>query len=96
MDGRQRSPLHLRGMNATTLLAKWTLAQAMSENMLERRWREYLEARDRAENSRDIKDGIAAGRAHARFLEEFEGPAARRWPRIRPAGYSPRERFFVQ
>jgi hypothetical protein len=30
----------------------------------ERRWREFLEARDRAWNSRSISDGIASGRAY--------------------------------
>jgi hypothetical protein len=35
------------------------------------RFAEYLEARARAERSREISDGIAAGRAWIRFLQVF-------------------------
>jgi hypothetical protein len=38
---------------------------------LETAWAEYLAARDRAERSRDIADGIACGRAFRRWLEIF-------------------------
>ena len=40
-------------------------------------WREFLEARERAWNSRDLADGIASGRAYARFLEAFVAPDLR-------------------
>lgn len=36
-------------------------------------WDRYLEARDRAECSRDVSDGIAAGKAWRTFLELFAG-----------------------
>lgn len=38
-----------------------------------RLWDEYLAAKDRAEQTRRLADGIAAGRAWARFLQSFEG-----------------------
>jgi hypothetical protein len=41
------------------------------ETRPERLWREWLELRDVAENSRNMQDGIAAGRAWARFMAEF-------------------------
>lgn len=34
-------------------------------------WEAYLAARDRAQNSNDINDGIAAGRAWNKFMECF-------------------------
>jgi hypothetical protein len=43
----------------------------------ERRWREFVEARERAWNSRNIADGIASGRAYRAFLETFLGPELR-------------------
>lgn len=43
----------------------------------ERLWREFLEARERAWNSRDLSDGIASGRAYAAFLEAFVAPDLR-------------------
>lgn len=39
-------------------------------------WRAYLAARDKAERSRDIHDGIAAGKAWALWLHIFEGKRA--------------------
>lgn len=45
----------------------------MHAEEIDRLWAEYLAARDRAERSRDIADGIAAGRAWAAFLRAFEG-----------------------
>jgi hypothetical protein len=36
-------------------------------------WEGYLRARDRAERSRRVEDGIAAGHAWAAFLKLFEG-----------------------
>lgn len=41
------------------------------ETRLERRWSAYCRARERAERSRNIQDGIRAGRAWARWLAEF-------------------------
>jgi hypothetical protein len=38
----------------------------------QRAWEDYLRARDRAERSRRVEDGVAAGRAWARFLKLFE------------------------
>lgn len=37
-------------------------------------WRVYCTARERAERTRDIADGFAAGRAWAAFLKEFLSP----------------------
>lgn len=42
------------------------------ETRPERLWREWLEARQRAMESNKIGDGVAAGRAWARWLAEFE------------------------
>lgn len=44
------------------------------ETRLERLWAEYTAARERAEQTGNINDGIAAGRAWRRWLQEFEGP----------------------
>lgn len=38
----------------------------------ERAWRRYCEARERAQRSNSIIDGIAAGRAWAEWLALFE------------------------
>ena len=35
-------------------------------------WDDYLAALERAQQSRDLRDGIEAGRAWARFLNEFD------------------------
>lgn len=45
------------------------------ETRPDRLWREYCEAREKAERSTAIEDGIAAGRAWRRFLAEFDGTA---------------------
>lgn len=42
------------------------------ETRLDRLWREWLDARAKAQSSGDINDGVAAGRAWARWLAEFE------------------------
>jgi hypothetical protein len=47
------------------------------ESRVEQLWIEYVVLRERAEKSRDIKVGIAAGKAWARFLLEFVPPANR-------------------
>ncbi|GHA15283.1 hypothetical protein GCM10007989_07560 [Devosia pacifica] len=39
-------------------------------------WRAYLNAKERAEQTHDIHDGIAAGKAWARWLSLFTEPAA--------------------
>lgn len=39
-------------------------------------WKAYLEAKDRAEQTRDMEDGIAAGKAWAAWVEPFTGHAA--------------------
>jgi hypothetical protein len=43
----------------------------------ERLWREFLEARELAWNSRDLSDGIRSGRAYAAFLRAFVEPDMR-------------------
>ncbi|MCB1393835.1 hypothetical protein [Nitrobacter sp.] len=45
------------------------------ETRLDRLWREWLVARAKAQASQDITDGVAAGRAWARWLAEFERSA---------------------
>jgi hypothetical protein len=41
------------------------------ETRVERLWREWLAARAKALETLDIDDGVAAGRAWARWLAEF-------------------------
>lgn len=48
------------------------------ETRIERLWREYVEARARAIDSTDIRDGIKAGRAYAAFVHEFLKPEDRK------------------
>ncbi len=43
------------------------------ETRVERLWREWLDARAKALETLDIDDGVAAGRAWARWLAEFTG-----------------------
>ena len=38
---------------------------------LQERWKAYLEAKDRAEQTRDMDDAIAAGKAWAAWVEPF-------------------------
>jgi hypothetical protein len=38
---------------------------------LQELWKAYLEAKDRAEVSRELDDGIAAGKAWAAWVEPF-------------------------
>lgn len=38
-------------------------------------WEAYIAARDKAEKSRDVMDGVAAGKAWREFLELFAGPS---------------------
>lgn len=51
-------------------------AQRRKDNRLQTLWQNYLEARARAEASRDINDGIAAGKAWADWVETFAGRAS--------------------
>jgi hypothetical protein len=44
------------------------------ETRLERTWRQYVEAKRRADQTLSMEDGILAGRAWAAWLAEFEGP----------------------
>jgi len=44
------------------------------EARVSRLWFEYTALRDKAEKSRDLRDGVAAGRAWALFLNEFFPP----------------------
>lgn len=46
-----------------------------------RLWDEYLEAKDRADRTRRLEDGIAAGKAWAAFHELFLNPEGERRPR---------------
>lgn len=46
------------------------------DDRIEGLWDAYLAARDRAEHSRDVKDGIAAGKAWAAFLDQFREVSA--------------------
>lgn len=48
---------------------------ARLETRLDRLWQEWLAARAKAQASQDIADGVAAGRAWARWLAEFERSA---------------------
>ncbi|PDT74137.1 hypothetical protein CO675_27080 [Bradyrhizobium sp. C9] len=43
------------------------------ETRVDRLWREFCEAREKAMASNSIEDGLAAGRSWSRFLAEFVG-----------------------
>lgn len=47
-------------------------AKAKRGQTIDAAWAAYLAARERAEHSRDVEDGIAAGKAWRAFLELFE------------------------
>lgn len=47
------------------------VAQNQRELTLQQAWEAYLAARDKAEKSRDLRDGVAAGKAWARWLGIF-------------------------
>lgn len=51
-------------------------ASRRRDERIEGLWQAYLAARDRAETSRDVKDGVAAGKAWAAFLNQFEVASA--------------------
>lgn len=46
------------------------------DQRIEGLWQAYLVARDRAEHSRDVRDGVAAGKAWAAFLDQFRAVSA--------------------
>jgi hypothetical protein len=46
------------------------------DQRIERLWQQYVEARLQAEETGNISDGIAAGKAWAAWLREFEPPQA--------------------
>lgn len=61
-------------MSATSPNTSRLVARLMGDaSPLETLWRRYLAARDAAEKSRDMRDGIAAGRAWRVWLTAFEG-----------------------
>lgn len=52
------------------------VAQRKKDERLQALWQVYLEARAKADASKDIADGIAAGRAWAAWVEPFTGRAS--------------------
>lgn len=52
------------------------VAKKAKSETVQQAWDAYLLARAHAEKSIDITDGIAAGKAWARFLELFGGRSA--------------------
>ncbi len=52
-----------------------TTPASMPADQLNETWAAYVEAAGKAQASRKIEDGIAAGRAWALFLRRFEGQA---------------------
>jgi hypothetical protein len=47
------------------------LAHSLTSYDVHRRWEAYVAAKVAAERTRDIRDGIAAGKAWRHFLEAF-------------------------
>ena len=52
------------------------IAQRKKDDRLQALWQAYLDARDKADLTRDVKDGIAAGKAWAAWVEPFTGRAS--------------------
>lgn len=52
------------------------VAQRKRDERTQTLWEAYLAARDRAERSRDVADGIAAGKAWAAWLDHFRSVSA--------------------
>lgn len=46
------------------------------DDRLQALWQAYLDARDKADRTRDVADGIAAGKAWAAWVEPFTGRAS--------------------
>lgn len=53
-----------------------SINKSQRQTRQEAMWQAYLDARDKAESSRSIDDGIAAGKAWARWAESFLGSAS--------------------
>ena len=51
-------------------------AQRKRNEKIQTLWDAYLAARDKAEKSRDIADGVAAGKAWAAWLDHFRAVSA--------------------
>lgn len=51
-------------------------AQRKRDDRTQDLWSAYLAARDKAEQSRDVHDGIAAGKAWAAWLDHFRAVSA--------------------
>lgn len=51
-------------------------AQRKRDERVRDLWDAYLKARDKAERSRDIADGMAAGKAWAAWLDSFTAVSA--------------------
>lgn len=52
------------------------VVQRQREGAAQDLWEAYLAARDKAEKSRDIADGMAAGKAWAAWLDHFRAVTA--------------------
>lgn len=48
--------------------------QSYRDARLSRLWLDYVDAQTKAQETRDINDGIAAGRAWSRWVSEFISP----------------------
>jgi hypothetical protein len=48
----------------------------VKDDRLQALWQAYLDARDKADRTRDVADGIAAGKAWAAWVEPFTGRAS--------------------
>jgi hypothetical protein len=49
------------------------VARKQRDESLQELWDAYLAAREKSDHTRDISDGIAAGKAWARWLQRFTG-----------------------
>lgn len=52
------------------------VAQRKRDERTQDLWNAYLAARDKAEASRNVQDGIAAGKAWAAWLDHFRAVSA--------------------
>lgn len=64
------------GMRTVANVIKIADAIRRRDERIEGLWKAYLVARDQAEHSRDVRDGIAAGKAWAAFLDQFRAVSA--------------------
>ncbi len=51
------------------------VAKRQKDQTVQAAWDAYVVARDKAERSNDVADGIAAGKAWREFLDLFVGPS---------------------